>query len=154
MMLAEDYGQPMLYSSYAFRSYDAGPYETVKGVGPIDCAGVSAPKSEYKPDEWICQHRWQSTINMIRFRDTVDAAPVVEKYRERGVYGFAREGLGYFITNVFDTKEMTVSVVTTLPDGEYVNLIDGETHQVIGGELSATLPPMSAIALLVSEAAD
>ena len=152
MMLAEDYGQPMLYSSYAFRSRDAGPYETVKGVGPIDCSDVSAPKDDYKADEWICQHRWQSTINMIRFRDQASAAPVVEKYRERGVYGFARDGVGYFITNVFDTQEMSVSVPTTLPDGEYVNLIDGEKHQVVGGELTATLPPMSAIALLVSEA--
>ena len=89
---------------------------------------------------------------MIRFRDQASATPIVEKYRERGVYGFARDGVGYFITNVFDTQEMSVSVPTTLPDGEYVNLIDGEKHQVVGGELTATLPPMSAIALLVSEA--
>ena len=154
MMLAEDYGQPMLYSSYAFRSRDAGPYETVKGVGPIDCSETSAPKDEYKADEWICQHRWQSTLNMISFRDKVGDAPVVEKYRERGVYGFARDGVGYFITNVFDTQEMTVSVATTLPDGEYVNLIDGETHTISDGILSATMPAMSAIALLVTDQAD
>ncbi|MEL0317142.1 MAG: alpha amylase C-terminal domain-containing protein, partial [Aquiluna sp.] len=149
MMLAEDYGQPMLYSSYAFPARDSGPYETVKGIQPIDCAGVTAPKADYKNYEWICQHRWQSTINMIRFRDVVGDAAVVEKYRERGVYGFAREGIGYFITNVFDTQEMSVSVETTLPDGEYVNLIDGESHIISDGILSTTLPPMSAIALLV-----
>ncbi len=149
MMLAEDYGQPMLYSSYAFEDYDAGPAQTASGVSPISCEGVSAPKDEYQDLEWICQHRWQSSINMIRFRDTVADAPVVEKYRERGVYGFAREGRGYFITNVFDTKEMSVSVATTLPDGEYVNLIDGETHQIVGGMLTAVLPAMSAIALVV-----
>lgn len=154
MMLAEDYGQPMLYSSYAFRSRDAGPYETVKGVGAIDCSETFGPKDEYKADEWICQHRWESTLNMIRFRDAVGSAPVVEKYRERGVYGFAREGIGYFITNVFDNKEMSVSVVTTLPDGEYVNQIDGETHQIVEGILSATMPPMSAIALLAGESSD
>lgn len=154
MMLAEDYGQPMLYSSYAFRSYDAGPYETVKGVGPVDCSRTKGPKDEYKPDEWICQHRWQSTLNMIRFRDAVGGAPVVEKYRERGVYGFAREGIGYFITNVFDTKEMTVSVLTTLPDGEYENLIDGESHSIVDGKLSVTMSPMSAIALLVAPLGD
>jgi hypothetical protein len=90
----------------------------------------------------------------IRFRDQASTTPIVEKYRESGVYGFARDGVGYFITNVFDTQEMSVSVPTTLPDGEYVNLIDGEKHQVVGGELTATLPPMSAIALLVSEAKD
>jgi alpha-amylase len=149
MMLAEDYGQPMLYSSYAFPARDSGPYETVKGIQPIDCAGVTEPKAEYKNYEWICQHRWQSTINMIRFRDIVGNAAVVDKYRERGVYGFAREGIGYFITNVFDTQEMSVSVQTTLPDGEYVNLVDGESHIISDGILSTTLPPMGAIALLV-----
>jgi len=154
MMLAEDYGQPMLYSSYAFRSRDAGPYETVRGVGPIDCSGTNGPKDEYKADEWICQHRWQSTLNMIGFRDAVGGAPVVEKYRERGVYGFAREGVGYFITNVFDNQAMTVTVPTTLPDGEYVDLIDGETHTITGGQLSVTMAPMSAIALLVETTDD
>ena len=154
MMLAEDYGQPMLYSSYAFRSRDAGPYETVKGVGAVDCSSTTSPKTEYKADEWICQHRWQSTLNMIGFRDKAGDAPVVEKYRERGVYGFARDGVGYFITNVFDTQEMTVSVATTLPDGDYVNLIDGETHTISDGNLSATMPAMSAIALLVTDQVD
>ena len=154
MMLAENYGQPSLYSGYAFSSRDAGPYETVEGVKPVDCAGVTGPKDEYKNYEWVCQHRWLSTVNMIRFRDVVGDADLVEKYRERGVYGFAREGIGYFITNVFDTQEMTVDVATTLPDGEYVNLIDGETHSISGGRLKATMPPMSAIALLVEPAGD
>jgi len=149
MMLAEDYGQPMLYSSYAFNSYDAGPYETVKGVGQVDCSSVNAPKEKYKADEWICQHRWTSTLNMIRFRGAVGSAPVTEKHRERGVYGFARSGKGYFITNVFDNKEMPVEVTTTLPDGEYTDLIDGRKYQISNGVLKTTLAPMSAIALLV-----
>lgn len=151
MMLAEDYGQPMLYSSYAFEDYDAGPAQTPGGFSPINCDGVAGPKDEYQDLEWICQHRWQSTINMIGFRDVVADAPVVAKYRERGIYGFAREGRGYFITNVFDNKEMSVSVATTLPDGEYVNLIDGESHEIVGGQLTTTLPPMSAVALVVAD---
>ena len=150
MMLAEDYGQPMLYSGYAFPLRDSGPYETVKGIAEVDCDGTAGPKDEYKNYEWVCQHRWHSTINMIGFRDAVGDAPVVEKYRERGVYGFAREGKGYFITNVFDNKEMTVEVQTTLPDGEYLDLIDGASYQITGGILSTTLAPMSAIALMVS----
>lgn len=149
MMLAEDYGQPMLYSSYAFDSYDAGPYETLAGVGDVSCEATTAPKADYKNSEWICQHRWQSTVNMVRFRDVVQDAPIVEKYVERGVYGFAREGKGYFITNVFDNQQMQVRVQTTLPDGEYVDLIDGNRYQITNGQLTATLEPMSAIALLV-----
>ena len=150
MMLAEDYGQPILYSGYAFEERDQGPYETVKGVGLVDCSETTAPKNEYKNYEWVCQHRWQSTLNMIGFRAAVGEAPIVEKYVERGVYGFAREGKGYFITNVFDNKSMPVSVQTTLPDGEYIDLIDGNSYQITGGTLSTTLEPMSAIALLVA----
>lgn len=149
MMLAEDYGQPILYSGYAFSEKDQGPYETVKGVGLVDCSATTAPRLEYKNYEWVCQHRWQSTINMIGFRAAVGEAPIVQKYTERGVYGFAREGIGYFITNVFGNKEMPVSVQTTLPDGEYVDLIDGNNYQITGGKLTATLAPKSAIALLV-----
>jgi len=149
MLLAENYGQPMLYSSYAFEDYDAGPSQSTSGINPVSCDGVTGPKEQYQDLEWICQHRWQSTQNMIIFRDSVSDAPVVEKYRERGIYGFARAGRGYFITNVFDNKEMSVSVATTLPDGEYINLIDGESHVIEGGMLTATLPAMSAIALLV-----
>jgi len=149
MMLAEDYGQPMLYSSYAFEDYDAGPSQTVDGVDDVSCEGVTSPANQYQNYEWVCQHRWQSTINMILFRDKVQDAPVVEKHAERGVYGFAREGIGYFITNVFDNKEMPVSVQTTLPDGEYVDLIDGNSYQIVDGLLTTTLEPKSAIALLV-----
>lgn len=151
MMLAEDYGQPMLYSSYAFDSYDEGPAQTQGLVDQVACPDFVAPRSDYQNLEWICQHRWQSTINMIRFRDLVADAPVAEKFRERGVYGFAREAKGYFITNVFKGTELRVSVATTLPDGQYRNLIDGEEHEIVAGNLTATLPPMSAIALLVED---
>jgi len=149
MMLAEDYGQPMLYSGYAFEEFDSGPYETASGVEPVKCEGVTEPKSEYKNYEWVCQHRWSSTVSMIEFRDLVQGAEITEKYRERGVYGFARQGKGYFITNVFDNKPMSIEVQTTLPDGEYQDLIDGGSHQIVDGVLKATLDPMSAIALLV-----
>ena len=152
MMLAEDFGQPMLYSSYAFENYDAGPNELVDGVIPADCSEASiGPKDAYANYEWICQHRWQSTLNMIKFRDQVEGTAVTEKYRERGVYGFAREGKGYFITNVFERKEMPIEVQTTLPDGDYVDLIDGGSYTITAGVLKTTLAPKSAIALLVTE---
>ena len=155
MMLAEDFGQPMLYSSYAFENYDAGPNELVDGVVPADCSEANpSPKDSYDNYEWICQHRWQSTLNMIKFRDQVEGTAVTEKYRERGVYGFAREGKGYFITNVFESNEMPIEVQTTLPDGDYVDLIDGGSYTITAGVLKTTLAPKSAIALLVTESSN
>jgi alpha-amylase len=152
MMLAEDYGQPILYSSYAFSSFDAGPYETVQGVRDASCevnqAGFVAPKSDYKPNDWICQHRFESTVNMIKFRKAVSGTELTEKYRERGVYGFARAGKGYFIVNVFKSQPLEIEVQTLLPDGEYQNLIDGNRYQIVDGVLKTTLKPKTAIALL------
>jgi hypothetical protein len=85
---------------------------------------------------------------MIQFRDATEGAAVTEKYRVRGVYGFARDGKGYFITNVFDNKDMEVEVLTTLPDGDYQDLIDGGSYKIVNGTLKTTLKPKSAIALL------
>jgi hypothetical protein len=53
------------------------------------------------------------------------------------------------MTNVFDNQEMPVEVNTTLPDGDYQDLIDGGTYTITGGVLKTTLKPKSAIALLV-----
>lgn len=149
LMLAEDYGTPMLLSSYAFIDYDAGPLETNEKVDPIDCSATQAPKDAYEDREWICQHRWKSTAEMIRFRDKVAGAAVTNIYQNDTIYGFAREGKGYFITNVSLDNPMDVEVETTLPDGSYRDLISGGEFNVEAGVLSATIAPMSAVALVV-----
>ena len=151
MMLAENYGQPMLYSSYAFDDRDAGPMETGGRVLNAECqtddAGFVSWKDEYQANEWICQHRLESTVKMIGFRDWVGTAPVVEQFRDSGVYGFAREGKGYFIVNVKPTNSIDVSVATTLPDGEYTNLLGDDKVTVKDGLLTTSLAPESAIAI-------
>lgn len=148
MMLAEDYGTPMLFSSYAFVDYDGGPKETEGKVDAIDCSEVSSPKEFYEDREWICQHRWASTLKMIDFRNRVHGASVVEIYQSETVYGFAREGKGYFITNVSLDAAADVDVATTLSDGEYEDIFSGEIFQIKDGKLTASLGPSSAIALL------
>jgi alpha-amylase len=151
LMLAENYGQPMLYSSYAFSSKDAGPYETVKGVGDVSCGAkgeLLEPSSDYKSSEWICQHRFSSTVNMIGFRKAVAGTDLTLQYRERGVYGFARGNKGYFILNVFKSKALDIEVETGLKDGEYTNLFDGKKYLIENGTLKTKLEPKSAIALL------
>jgi alpha-amylase len=148
MMLAEDYGTPMLYSSYAFVDYDGAPRETDGLVDAIDCSSVSAPKEFYEEREWICQHRWATTLKMIDFRNRVHGAPVAEIYQSETVYGFAREGKGYFITNVSLDAAADVDVVTTLSDGTYEDLFSGETFEIKDGKLAASIDPSSAIVLL------
>ena len=150
MMLAEEYGKPMLLSSYAFIEYDAGPAEVDSKVSPIDCSQVTGPKETYEDREWICQHRWASTIRMVQFRDKVQGAATSNIYQNETVYGFAREGKGYFITNVSLDQSFDVEVDTSLPDGEYTNLFDNQVYQIQNGKLQASLPTLGAIALVVN----
>jgi alpha-amylase len=149
LMLAENYGQPILYSSYAYDSYDAGPKQLNGMVEGASCPELSSPQEEYATNQWICQQHWQSTINMIKFHKTTSGLEITDKYKTRGIYGFAKAGKGYFIANVLRNKSIDFEVETTLPDGEYENLFQDGTYTIKNGVLKATLAPKSAIALLV-----
>ncbi|MEY3028710.1 MAG: hypothetical protein RL198_107 [Actinomycetota bacterium] len=124
MMLAEEYGQPMLYSGYAFSSYDAGPYQNQFGVAPVECVAGVGPLFEYEPDDWICQHRWPSTLAMVEFRDVVGTAATVNIVKGAGIYGFEREGKGFFLANA-SREPYSFEVPTGLPAGTYCDVISG-----------------------------
>lgn len=151
LMLAENYGQPILYSSYAFESYDAGPNQENNLVANAGCEGDPVPKDEYLTGEWICQHHWQSTINMISFHKQTSGLEIQNRFKTRGVYGFSKANEGYFITNVLAKDEVEIEVETGLPDGEYQNLFETGSYQIVDGILRAKMPPKSAIALLVQD---
>jgi regulation of enolase protein 1 (concanavalin A-like superfamily) len=87
---------------------------------------------------------------MVQFRDQVQGAATTNIYQNETVYGFAREGKGYFITNVSLDKSIDVEVDTSLPDGEYTNLFDDQVYQIQNGKLQVSLPALGAIALVVN----
>jgi alpha-amylase len=124
MMLAEEYGQPMLYSGYAFSSFDAGPYQNQFGVAPVQCVAGVGPQAEYSPDDWICQHRWPSTLAMVEFRKVVGSAPTINIVKGAGVYGFERQGKGFFLANA-SRDPYSFEVTTGLPAGTYCDVISG-----------------------------
>jgi alpha-amylase len=157
MMLAEEYGQPMLYSGYAFDRFDDPPPLDGRLVANVECSGTPAseslstvlmPQSEYSPGSWVCPHRWPSVIRMIEFRREMGEAATVLRYQREKVYGFAREGRGYFIINVSKRQSAAVSVDTGLPDGSYVNFLDGVEYQIVSGQLNVELAPKTALALV------
>ena len=150
LMLAENYGQPVLYSSFAFDNYDAGPNLLNSMVQNASCAGVTGPKTEYDNGEWICQQHWQSTVNMIQFHKQTSGLEIANRFEDSEVYGFSKADRGYFITNVSADASMNIEVETGLPDGEYQNLFEPGSYRVEGGILKATMKPKSAIALLVT----
>lgn len=148
LMLAEPYGTPMLYSSYYFFEYDAGPTEDNGLVSPVTCPANPTSENTYADRDWICQHRWASVAKMIRFRDLVDKTAVVNPVQTENLFGFEREGKGFFIVNVSPTVEETAEVQTSLADGSYLDLLSEETFEVVDGKLSLTLKPLSAMALV------
>ncbi len=148
LMLAEPYGTPMLYSSYYFFDYDAGPTEENGLVTAVACPTNPTSDNSYEDRDWICQHRWASVEKMIRFRDLVDQTAVVNTVQTENLFGFEREGKGFFIVNVSPEAEETVEAQTTLPDGSYLDLLSDEVFEVNAGKITLTLKPLSAIALV------
>ena len=149
LMLAEDYGQPMLYSSYAFDSFDAGPAEGETGVLPASCnaeeSGFVKPKPSYVANEWICQHRFESTRQMIEFRKAVSGTKVENIFQDGGLYGFSRGDQGYFMLNASTTA---TAIEVPVSDGEYLNLLTGEKLTPSDGKIRLLMNPKSAAALV------
>ena len=85
---------------------------------------------------------------MIRFRDTVQDTTVVNAMQTENLFGFEREAKGYFVVNVSPLVEETIEVQTTLPDGSYLDLLGDRTYDVVGGKLTMTVSPLTAIALV------
>lgn len=154
LMLAEGYGQPMLYSGYAFERFDEAPPLAGRTIADATCEvdenGFSAAREDYVPGEWVCQHRLESTARMIEFRHAVGAEATDKVYQSGKLYGFARGDLGYFMLNVSKYAEANFTVWTGLPDGVYLDFLSDTEFEVIGGELSATLAPKTALAIAIT----
>lgn len=151
LMLAEDYGQPMLYSSYAFDDYDAGPAQDGGVVKNAKCEttarGWTIPKQSYAANEWICQHRFESTAQMIKFRHAVSGTAMENIYQDVSIYGFNRGDKGYFLLNTA-AAPATVEIDVAVPDGEYTDLLSGTLYTISGGKLKAEFTGKGAIALV------
>lgn len=121
ILLAEGYGSPQLYSAYAFDDYDFAPIDNRGLISSPDCDSVVAPNASYTQGEWICQHRWQSTINMIEFRKQTDGKQITNTKKDRGIFGMGREDAGYFLINIGNAA-YSAEIETMLPPGVYCDV--------------------------------
>ncbi|TFK85702.1 glycoside hydrolase family 13 protein [Polyporus arcularius HHB13444] len=141
--LAHPYGTPTVLSSYSFSNADAGP--------PNGGAGNCNQGSGF-----ICQHRWQEIVGMVKFRNTVGSAPLTNWVApDSQRIAFGRGSLGFVAINNEDSA-WTATFTTSLPDGTYCDVIKGElsngqctssTFTVKGGSFKATVPQRGAIAI-------
>ncbi len=153
-MLADSYGEPMLLSSYAFDSYDAAPASSEGIISDVSCVSGEGPQSSYSANDWICQHRWPSTLAMIKFRDFVEDSPMIELQNTDGVLAFEREAKGLFIVSLSEQTQEVFEFSTGLPDGIYCNAYKAtvaeacaETVEVVDGKVSVELGLNTVIAI-------
>lgn len=77
---------------------------------------------------WVCEHRWPAIRNMIAFRNVVRDAPVVNFWDNgRNQIAFSRGTRGFIAFNN-EPFEMNVKLFTSLPTGEYCDIITGNAE--------------------------
>jgi len=146
LILASDYGTPMLYSGYVFEEYDAPPILEPSGlVADANCTSSAEPKV----GEWICQHRSEKIVGMISWRIATNDQAVSNFYWDESVTAFSRGDAGFFAIN-FGAEPKPLSIATGLAAGSYCNKLEPECQAFTileNGKIETVIGPYSAIAL-------
>lgn len=128
MMLAGDYGTPVVYSGYAFGTRDGGPAQDDDGaVQDVDCAPEPSAWGEVPREPagtWLCQHRWTPVVGLVRWRAEVGAAPVTDVWLGRRAVGFGRGDRGFVVVNG-NAVPLEETLPTSLPAGTYCDVVTG-----------------------------
>lgn len=158
LMLATDYGRPIVYSGYAFSDREAGPVQDAAGaVVDAACPAAVGPHVTYADGEWVCQHRWAAIEGMVGWRDAVGEDPVGDRWENGEAFAFSRGARGLVVLNGGDV-EVSAQVPTTLSDGSYCDVVAGPATDgrctggavtVRGGLAGVRVAPHSALALHV-----
>lgn len=147
-MLADNYGQPRIYSGYEFKypdnKDDGAPGATETSVPDTHCTTASNKTG------WTCLQRWTSIRGMIGFHNAVGSSPVADwQDPAQGVIAFNRGDKGTFALNNNSTAA-TVTLTTQLPDGEYCNVYaSGDCSKkvtVANHQAHVTIEPQTAVA--------
>jgi alpha-amylase len=134
-MLAWPHGYPSLMSSYAFETASAfdtsygPPFDPATGAtrGPWD-GGVSSPACfNQTRGNWVCEHRFRPIGNMVKFRAATMGSWLVSDWWDNGSnqIAFGRGAAGFVVINN-QSGALTRSFHTSLPAGQYCNIITGD----------------------------
>lgn len=125
LMLADDYGTPVVYSGYAFTDRDAGAAADETGrVRDASCAEATGPREDYADRERTCVQSWPAIRGLLQLRAVAADAPRMPGIDDGDAYGFEREGRAVVAVNV-GAQPQTIEIPTTLPSGEYCDVVAG-----------------------------
>jgi alpha-amylase len=123
-MLAQDYGYPVVMSSYAFdrttqAGRDAGPPAR---AATLTCA---SPMASAVVGQWVCEHRDPWIVAMVGFRKAMAGHEVSRTWDNAGdAVALTRGNRGWVMINAGATS-VTATVNTGLPVGTYCDLLTG-----------------------------
>jgi alpha-amylase len=141
-MLAWPYGYPVVMSSYAFNTSSAfdtsfgPPFDPSSGAtrGPWD-GGVAQPACfNQSVGGWVCEHRFRPIGNMVGFRNATLPNFFTSDWWDNGnnQIAFGRGNKGFVVINKENTS-LTRSFHTSLPAGQYCDVISGDFAPGTGG---------------------
>lgn len=143
LMLATDFGRPVLYSGYAFSDNEAGAPSTDGKVDDVVCASSDSPSD----GEFYCVD--ERVAALAGWRATVGDAPVERPVWENSVLSLDRGDRG-FVALSSDAEEQQIEVPTNLPDGNYCDVLsDACDINVADGHVKVTVPGGGAVAFHV-----
>ncbi|NLE97204.1 MAG: alpha-amylase [Propionibacterium sp.] len=143
LMMASDYGTPVLYSGYAYSEHDAGPPQTDGRVDDVVCATDDAPAD----GEFLCLDEQQ--VAMASWRAQVGDAGIENQVVQERVLAFDRGDVGLVALSPHPEPRV-LELTTNLPDGNYCDVLgDDCSITVADGRVTLTVPPMGGVALHV-----
>lgn len=120
-MLAYPYGVPRVMSSFEFDDPSQGPPHDKNGniLSPIINADGSCGGG------WVCEHRWNSIKNMIKFRNAVKGTNVTNWWdNNNNQIAFCRGNKGFIAFNN-EASDLRQQLQTCLSPGTYCDVISG-----------------------------
>ena len=114
-LIAQGYGSPQVYSSFAWEEAEASPPATAEGLITNTVCG----------DEWTCVHRDRGIVAMIKWRDYVGKAKRYNYWTDDiNVVAFSKGNRGWVAFNN-STEDKQIRVQTGLPQGTYCDTVHG-----------------------------
>lgn len=150
LLLATDYGTPIVYSGYSFTDREAGPPMSNGRVEDVTCA------TQNQPGSWLCQHRDVAT--MVKWTSVVGGEPADGTVTDGENLAVTRGAKGLVAINAA-SEPWQVTLETKLPNGWYCDVLAesectrDEAVEVKDGKATVTAPAKGAVALDVNHTA-